>query len=43
MLSCPAGLWMEQLGILGKELDLELVSSGVSSTGVQYTRQHCAS
>lgn len=30
MLSCPAGLWMEQLGILGKETDLELVQLGCS-------------
>ena len=28
MLSCPARLWMEQLGILGKELHLELVQVG---------------
>lgn len=28
MLSCPDELWMEQLGILGKEMDLELVQLG---------------
>lgn len=28
MLSSPAGLWMEQLGILGKELDLQLDQLG---------------
>ena len=38
MLSCPAELWMEQLGILGKEMDLELVQLGCNNT-----RQHHAS